>query len=499
MRTCSSRASERGTSLVIVIMLLMVVSGLVAAIIASSMTDTLVSRNHHSGAQAQAAAEAGLNHAIDAARVYLRNWESTFSNTNDAVSRLLRGPDDLAGTTAADADNGSLAWIANGTPTPPGTLVLAGLNNVRYEGRIYDDDDAALQNGWTAIDLGRPKVMEGYVDVSTGVRVADATVDRNGIFVVRATGYAADNTAVTVEAVMMPRPWPAIVTNGDLNLAGSPAITGDGGSIHSNGSITEVGMAAVVQGDVTAVSNIASNPSWSPVNGLIEAGQLPIPIPPVNVSDYVASANYKLGVDGTISRRPTAADPWTTICTTTNLSCKNMGFAWSSSGGSISDIPGIARNWDTNNPLDCTTLQSNGVPDCGYGVYYVEQGDVTLSGNLGTSTAPYRMSLLVEGSVRITGTPQLETVLQNPRIMIVTNGDLKMLGTADCVIYGQMRVREQFELAGRMTLVGQILVENRTNVSTLVDQNRVYGNAHVTNDRLAVYDFSVAGWREFRR
>ena len=374
MHRSSRVRSEQGSSLIITIMLLMVVSGLVAAIIASSMTDTLVSRNHHSGAQAQAAAEAGLNHAIDAARVYLRNWESNFSNTNDAVSRLLRGPDDAGAT----ADDGSLAWIPNGTPTPPTTLTLAGLNNVRYEARLYDDDDALLQNGWTAIDLGRPKVMEGYVDVSSGNRIADPFVDQNGIFVVRATGFAQDNTAVTVEAVMRPCPWPAIVTNSNLDLAGSPQILGDGGSIHANGTITEVGMGATVQGDVTAVGTITSNAGWHPVTGLIESGQLPIPVPAVNVADYLTFAQYKLGNDGAISKMD--AGSWTPVCAN-DAACGVIGFSWTSQVGSKVSIPHRPNLASGNaNALDYTKLTAAGIPNCGQGVYYAEASDVKING-----------------------------------------------------------------------------------------------------------------------
>jgi len=245
--------SEDGSALVFVILLLFLVSGLVAAMVTSSSTDTVVSRNGASAAQAQAAAEAGLNHAIDAARTYLRAWEANFTNTNDAVSRLLRGPDNIATT----ADDGSLFWLAGGTPTPPATSILGGIAAVSYSARVYDDDDPALGNAWIAADLTR--TGEGVAGV------ADTTVDHNGVFVVRATGFARDQTSVVVEAVMKPLPWPAIVTNGNLDLSGGPQILGDGGSVHANGDITEVGNAAVVQHDVTAVGTILTNANWDSV------------------------------------------------------------------------------------------------------------------------------------------------------------------------------------------------------------------------------------------
>jgi len=496
--------SERGSSLIITILLVLVVSGLVAAMVTSSSTDTLVSRNHESAAQAQAAAEAGLNHSVDAVRVYLRAWESNFTNTNDAVSRVLRGPDDTAGTT----DDGSLAWITNGTPTPPAVLALAGLPNVSYSARVFDDDDVALLNNWDAADLTRACEGTGGpvfpVSTACGAGAADAAVDHNGVFAVRATGFARDNTVVTVEAVLKPLPWPAIVTNGNLDMNGGPQILGDGGSVHANGDITQVGNAAVVQHDVTAVGTITTNANWAPVDGLVEAGQLPIPVPPVNVADYVALARYRLDDDGGIYNVATGV----AICTS-NATCGAKGFTWSSQNGAqVSHMAGITRTWSPGGTPNCATLNASlilagiAVPNCGQGVYYAENGDVDIAGNLGRVgvPSPYALTLLVDGSISISGTPQIVPALTLPNILFVTNGDLEMTGTANCIIAGQARVREQFKLAGTMSLAGQIIVEDRWDISTTVTgDSTVSGNATVTNDRLAVYDFSVAGWREFRR
>jgi Tfp pilus assembly protein PilX len=485
--------SDRGSALLVVILLLFLISGLAAAMVTSSSGDTAVARNSESAAQAQAAAEAGLNHAIDAARTYLRNWEANFTNTNDAVSRLLRGPDDDGTTTA---DNGSLAWLPGGTPTPPTTTALGTLNGVSYSVRIFDDDDPALGNSWTAADLGN--AGEGVAGV------ADSTLDHNGVFVIRATGFARDQTRVVVEAVMKPLPWPAIVTNGNLDMKGGPQILGDGGSVHANGNISEIGNSAVVQHDVTAVGTISTNANWAPVQGLVEAGQLPIYIPPVNVADYVSLATYRLGADGRIYNAATN----TVICTS-DAACGAMGFTWSSQNGShVSHMAGINRTWSPGGTPNCATLNASltaagiATPNCGQGVYYAEASDVNIAGNLGrTGTpSPYALTILADGSVSISGTPHIVPAIARPNILIVTNGDLEMTGTANCIIAGQARVREQLSLAGTMALTGQIIIENRGDLSTTVTgDSKLAGNATVTNDRLAVYDFAVGGWREFRR
>jgi hypothetical protein len=323
-------------------------------------------------------------------------------------------------------------------------------------------------------------------------------VDRNGYFVVRSTGYAAGNTVVTVEALMKPMPWPAIVTNGDLLFAGSPDVLGDGGSVHANGSVTVQNPACTIAKDVTAVGDVNTPGGWTPSSGIAEGGQLPINIPPVNVADYTALATYRLGSDGGIYHMSTGVQ----ICAS-NADCGAKGFDWTSSAGAdVSHMAGITRTWDINGLHNCAALAANGIPDCGEGVYYAQASDVTISGNIGRVGAyqPFHMTLLVDGSIRITGTPVLAPpVALRPKVLFVTNGDLRMAGTANCVLTGQARVREQFELGGTMSLAGQILVENRYDTSDEVHVNMMYGSATVTNDRLAVYDFGVAGWREFRR
>jgi hypothetical protein len=165
-------------------------------------------------------------------------------------------------------------------------------------------------------------------------------------------------------------------------------------------------------------------------------------------------------------------------------------------------MAGITRTWSPNGTPNCATLAANGVPNCGQGVYYAEGSDVQIAGNIGRvgAPSPYAMTLLVDGSVTITGTPHVTPAVARPNIFLVTNGDLDMAGTANCILSGQARVREQLSLGGTMSLTGQILVENRWDVSNKVTgDSKVFGNATVTNDRLAVYDFSVGGWREFRR
>ena len=83
----------------------MLMSALAAALAVSGRTETLIARNQRSGVQAQAAAEAGLNHAVELVIPYLSAYSSNgFASPDAAVDALLLGPDGNADT----ADDGSL-------------------------------------------------------------------------------------------------------------------------------------------------------------------------------------------------------------------------------------------------------------------------------------------------------------------------------------------------------------------------------------------------------
>ena len=191
-----------------VLLLLVIISASTAALTVSGRTEIAISRNYEMATQAQVAAESGLNHALDVALTSLRNWQPNgFASPNDAMTSFLLGPDNLSGTVATDADNGSLE--ATGIPRPPGRLALAGALGAQYEARIYDEDDPARGLTLTAADL---------------VRIAEngqLATDGNTQVVVQAIGYAADGSMTTLEALIIPVDSPAIVSNGDLEVRGN--------------------------------------------------------------------------------------------------------------------------------------------------------------------------------------------------------------------------------------------------------------------------------------
>ena len=168
------RSGERGSALIGVLLLLMMMSALAAAMGVSGRTETLISRNQRSGAQAQVAAEAGLNHAVELAITYVSKWRANgLVDVDAARNGLLLGPDLASGTAATDLDNGSLGTRTGITALqelPIGTrLTITGGIDAFYEAFVMDDDATAP-------------------DEPTN----DLYDDENGTLIIRATGYAKD-------------------------------------------------------------------------------------------------------------------------------------------------------------------------------------------------------------------------------------------------------------------------------------------------------------------
>ena len=119
--------SEKGVALVIVLLLLAVMMGLTTGMTMSSQTEIAMAANELNYAGARAAAEAGLNRAI----------EQIIANT---ATNLLAGVDGLVDAAdpaaAVNADNGLVPVIGNG----PFTIG----DQYSYTLEILDDDDPSL-------------------------------------------------------------------------------------------------------------------------------------------------------------------------------------------------------------------------------------------------------------------------------------------------------------------------------------------------------------------
>ena len=449
---------ERGAALIAVLLLLMMLSGLSAALVVNGQTETLISRNERAGTQAEVAAEAGLNHAVELVTTYIADWSANGHDSVDAaIDALLVGPDGLSGTVATDADNGSLgarAGIDAAEQIALGAQVaIAAGVDAQYEAFVMDDDATAPDEpGGSAYD------------------------DENGKIIIRATGYATDDSKVVLEGTLSELLMGAVVINGDLDIGGSAAITGSGGGVHTNGDLIIHGSGSTVTGTITASGSYTG---YIPGTG----GTTELPIPEISASNYLDQADYILTSTGTVT-----LPDGTVLCDTGGASKgSSTCYGWDFNSGSVEWSIGINET-----PTD--------------GTYYVE-GAVVISGSPGTlgngatknTPAPVNLSIIAEGSIDISGSPTIAA--DTPDLLFVTDGDLEISGTPDATSGGgQILVHEQVKITGNLSAIGQLIVEDAAvSVDGLVTTNDISGNVTITyNGDLGTGTFTVTGWRDVR-
>ena len=110
------------------------------------------------------------------------------------------------------------------------------------------------------------------------------------------------------------------------------------------------------------------------------------------------------------------------------------------------------------------------------GTYYVE-GPATISGSPGS---PIALTVIAEDSIEISGNPTITP--DTPGLMFVTDGDLKINGSAEIAltVEGAILVHEQLDIGGAAVLSGQTTVEDAANNSSLVTESKISGNATIS-------------------
>lgn len=420
---------EKGVALVIVLLLLAVMAALTTGLALNGQTEIAMASNEVYYAGARAAAEAGMNRAIQKITAY--------------------NGDLLADGVVPDITNGPHA-----------------LNDqYAYSFEILDDDDDALYP-IPLTDTQRTQMGEQ--------NPANPALDGNFYIMVRVTGTGPSNTIVRIVRVLEVTPGagapvpatpllanPAILLNGNLEMIGNALITGEQGNVHANGNITGGG-SVDVDGTLTATGTIADG-----LHGDVRtaSGEPEVIVPEVKASDYAGLADWILKSNGTRVQVSTGRTCGTTPAPT--VTCPS-GWTWSTSGG--------VATWSASGSMPSSAN------------YYVE-GHVTVHGTGKSSMT--QVSIIAEGNITLTGNGKFKPA-NNSNVQFVTNGDFIMGGSVDgdpdYDMDGQIMVREQIDIYGNTTFKGQVVAEDRdstTNVYHAVDNpNGRRGSSEMTTSRL---------------
>jgi hypothetical protein len=447
--------SERGIALVVVLLLMAVLSGLATGFAMNGQVESSMAHNEVYYAGARAAAEAGMNRAIEAIRY-----------NKDA--NLLLGQDGLSDTAVAanagvNADNGNVGFLFTAAPTVS-PYALDPNSQYTYTIQIFDDDDPRLYTAPLSVD--QLNAMVGTAGIPED---GFGQTDTNEQLILRATGFGPSNTVVTLARVLLsqanvsvppPSLNPAILVNGDLNIGGNINVRGLAGSVHANGDLAVDGASASISKNATASGDFSAKSKNFDAGGAEGGGYASITVPDIHTADYTHLAKYTLHADGSMTKVDNLG-----VVTACVIEC----LGWT-------QVPGPGGTW---------TIGSNAAPT---GTFYVE-GPVKISGSPGTAASPIAMSVIATGSIDISGSPKFAPALSKDGVdhkyQFITDGDLNIGGAAGLVdpeTEGQILVREQIKIAGNPKFRGRILVGDADDVFGDVTTNAIPGNPTFTYD-----------------
>ena len=442
--------SEKGVALIVVLLLMGVLSGIATGFAMNGKVESAMAVNEVYYAGARAAAEAGMNRAIEAIRI-------------DTTTNLLAGADDAVdaanAAAAENADNGQVGFMLTGASP----YAVDANGEYRYAIEIFDDDDPELYGG-VALSAAQLTAM--------GEPAGIAVTDQNDKLILRVTGFGPSNTVVRLARVLqstenvniVPATTlnPAILVDGDLAITGNINLWGAFGSVHANGDLDISGNAATVSQDATAAGNFTANQHFD-AGGKQGGDYASVNLPSINATDHLAIADFILHDDGT----KTKADG--TAC-----------------GATCNDWTWANGEWN---------ITGNSAPS---GTFFVE-GSVSISGSpKGPGNSAIKMSLITTGSIKITGSPKFapdtNTDGRNPeQFQFITDGDLFIGGAVDIddptQVEGQIFVKEQIHMHGNPEFQGRIIVQNEASTHDLVTANEIGGNPSIR------YEGSLPGYQ----
>jgi len=421
--------SEKGVALIIVLLLLAVMAGVTTGLSLNGQTEIAMAHNETYYAGARAAAEAGMNRAV----------EQIIDNHDIDLLALPNIPN-----------------IGNGP------FDLTDEYSYRYE--IIDDDDPSLY----------PVALTAAQLLAMGEN-GDGAVNNNTRMLLRCIGMGPRNTVVTVTRVLSSTEIPdlpgidnvitnpAILVNGNLDISGNVKVHGSKGNVHANGDITGGGSLDIT-GDVTATGTVDDDIE---AEGLVAGGMPPIAIPEIKAADFKNLADYILGSDGKLRIAATGA-----VCGAACPGNNNWtwtGTLWRASGSS---------------PLSATYYAETSIEIHGTGgnppvtMSVIAEGSIKITGNGKFSPENGAgIQFVTNGDFELGGTVLAEDTTVDFDGQIMVREQIKLYGTSK--FQGRVMAENRDSATNVYDPLDPTTFNNRRGPSTL-DSNSVFGNMTVT-------------------
>lgn len=278
-------------------------------------------------------------------------------------------------------------------------------------------------------------------------------------------------------------PEGAIMSGGDLQIAGNATVGGLLGDVHANGNINFSGNSAHVGGNVSASGSI-SGTGDDQIDGTQQSGAPMATLPPVDpvemwalLSPNNASSWYDLCSDGT-ARAPDGGAP----CAGTSL--YNSATATQA-----------YRGWTWNDSTK--TWKKDGSGEYG-GVYFINGANADISKSPGSASSPWQATIITNGTpvtggcqtnygdLSVSGSPVMTGFITG--LALVAGRDLDVTGNPQQSFTGVVAAHEQVFVSGNPTLVGSLLAESACDTpGSPVSVTTVSGSMSITyNDNVDV-------------
>jgi len=461
----NDHCGERGIALIAVLGAILMLTALGLAVTTLGILGNTLSTNQKEMKEALFIADSGISHAKS---ILLTGGGVDFDSYLQAGNGLACDGDELSAPPPSPLTAGDAITSAASGGHPIGSG--------HYEVQICDDH-----------------AIESTTNQPPDLPDTDPNHDANGTIRVISTGFGQNGAAATIEILMSSTALPGIVVDGDLRLNGDAIVLGEGGVVHANGNLELDGVPCTEQhvsavGAITGGGMTGGGCATPPFMGWDSppderSGEDYIHIPQLEPGNYRVYADYILKVDGSVETQ----------------------------GGVVLKAPGSGNwgkwDWDPGNQIWKATSD----PILA-GTYYSE-GNIAISGDLGTPASPLPLTLIAEGWIEISASPEMipSLTLAGAGYATISGTDLKINGNPVNGFKGAFYARDQFDISGNPDLAGQVIASNQADLPfpnpagiNLVELKaggimEISGNPTIVNSEIdAVLTSAQSGWRECR-